>query len=103
MAEAGHEGGLNAGMGVQADHGISGMATLGSSGMSTLGWHGAGMWVGDKEGGPSRRQDSKRSRRLAMASTWEVHVDGGASMRAPDMTCRPWMILSSAEGDRIVW
>ncbi len=103
MAEAGCESGIHACVGVRAARGVSGMATLGSSGMSTLGWCEAGPWVGDDEGGPRRRQDSKRSHRLAMASTWEMHIGGGASLRVPAMTCRPWTILSSAEGDGIEW
>jgi hypothetical protein len=102
MAEAGCEGGIHAGVGVRATHGVSEMTTHGSSGVSTLGWHGAGPWVGDEEGGPRRRQDSKRSCRLAMASTWEMHVGRGASLRAPAMTSRLWMIMSSAERDEIV-
>jgi hypothetical protein len=68
MAEAGCEGGIHAGMGVRATCGVSGMATLGSSGLSTLGWHGARPSVGNKEGGLRKRQDSKRSHRLAMSS-----------------------------------
>jgi hypothetical protein len=102
MVEAGHEGGIHKGVGVSAACGITGMANLGSSG-SILGQLGAGMWVGGKERGPRRHQDSKRSRRLAMVSTWEMYVDRGAALRAPDTTCRPWTILYSAEGDRIVW
>jgi hypothetical protein len=103
MAEAVHEGSINAGVGVRAVRSISGMATLGSSGMSTLGWHGAGPRMGNKEGGPRSHKDLKRSCRLAMVSTWEMHVGGGASLRVPDMTCRLWMILYSVEGDGIVW
>ncbi len=102
MVEAGREGGIHIGVGVRATCGISGMATLVSSGMSTLGWLGAGPGVGHKEHGPRRCQDSNRSCRLSMASTWEMHVGGGASLRVLVMTCRLWMILSSAEGDGIV-
>jgi hypothetical protein len=102
MAEAGREGGIHAGVGVRDARGIPGMATFRSSGMSTLGWFGARTWVGDKKEGQRRHQDSKRSCRLAMSSTWEMHVGRGASLRAPVMTCRPWTILSSAERDRIM-
>ena len=85
-----------------ASRGVDGMATLGGSGTSTLGRPGAGMQVNPVVGGPRRHHDSKRSCRLAMASTWEMHVGGGASLRAPDMTCRPWMILSSGMGKGMV-
>ncbi len=102
IVEAGHKGGIHTGVGESTACGITGMIFIGSSDMSTLGWLGAGMWVRDKEGGPRRLQDSKRLCRLAMVSTWEMHVGRGASLKAPDMTCRPWMILSSAEGDGIV-
>jgi hypothetical protein len=99
MAEAGCEGGIHAGVGVSAASGFTGIATLGSFGVSTFGRLGAGMRVSDKEGGPRRCQESNSSCRLAMASTWEMHIGGGGFLRAPDMTCRPWMILSSAEGE----
>jgi hypothetical protein len=82
---------------------LLGCPTLGGSRMSTLGQPRAGMRVGPVVGGARRRHDSKKSHKLAMASTWEMHVGGGASLGVPDMACRPWIILSSAKGDRIVW
>jgi len=81
----------------------TGVATLGSSGgVSTLGRPGVGIRLRASDGGARRRHESKRSRRLAMASTCEMDVGGGASLRAPDMTCRLWMILSSGVGDGMV-
>jgi hypothetical protein len=36
---------------------------------------------------------------LAMASTWEMMLLGGSTpVRAPTITCSPWMILSSRVG-----
>jgi hypothetical protein len=101
-AKAGHEGGIHAGVGVGASHGVVGVTTLGGSGMSTLGRPGVGMQMGPVLGGPRRCHNSKRSLRLVMASTWEIHVEGGAFVRALNMTCRQWIILSHVEGDRIV-
>ncbi len=75
--------------------GEKGVATLGSSWKATLGCLGARKWPWFVGGGPRLRHDSNRSRRLAIASTWEMLVGGGASLRVLDMTWRPWMILSS--------
>ena len=89
MAEAG-------GMGVQADDGV---ATLGSALSGTLGHAGEGMRARMLGGGLRRRHDSKRSRRLAMASCWVMVVGSGASLRELAMVWRPWMILSSGDGE----
>ncbi len=83
--------------------GDEGVATLGGSWMGTLGRPGDRMWAWSVDGGPRRRHDSNRSHRLAMASTWEMDAGGGASLRVPDMTWRPWMILSSGVGAGMVW
>ncbi len=55
--------------------------------------------VGD---GIKRRQDLKISRRLVMASSWEIVVGSGESLRALEITWRPWIILSSGEGNGTV-
>ncbi len=70
--------------------------------MGTLGRPGDGMRARSVDGGPRRCHDLNRSCRLAMASTWEIDVGGGASLRTPDMTWRPWMILSSGVGAGMV-
>ena len=78
-------------------------ATLGgSTGVSTLGRLGEGMWVWARDGGARRRHESKRLHRFAMASSCVMHVGGGASLRAPAMPWRPWMILSSGVGEGMV-
>ncbi len=104
MAEAGGRGRGRelAGAGKKECEGATGVATLGRSWSGTLGRPGAGMLdclVGD---GIKRRHDSKISRRLVMASIWEIVVGSGESLRAPEMTWRPWIILSSGEGDGTV-
>jgi hypothetical protein len=71
------------------------VATLGGSGLFTLGRPGACTQVALRWGGARRRHESKRSQRLAMASSWEMHVGGDAPEIAPAATCSPWMILSS--------
>jgi hypothetical protein len=55
--------------------------------------------VGD---GIKRRHDSKISLRLVMASSWEIDVGSGESLRVPEMTWRPWIILSLGEGEGTV-
>ena len=75
----------------------AGVATLEGSGLSTLGCPGAMIRVALRWGGARSRQDLKRSRRLAMASSWEILVGGGAPDIAPATTCNPWMILSSGD------
>ncbi len=100
MAEAG--GRDLASAGENACEGATGVATLGRAWSGTLGMPGTGMrdcFVGD---GIKRRQDSKISRRLVMASNWEIVVGGGESLRALEMTWRLWIILSSGEGDGTV-
>ncbi len=101
MAEAG--GRDLAGAGENACEGATGVATVGRAWSGTLGMPGTGMrdcFVGD---GIKMRQDSKISRRLVMASSWEIVVGSGESSRAPEMTLRPWIILSSGDGNGTVW
>ena len=96
MAEAG-------GVGVQADDGDKdGVATLGSDSSGTLGRAWEGMRARMLGGGPRRRHDSKRSRRVAMASCWVMAVGRGASLRELAMVWRPWMILSFVDGEGMV-
>ncbi len=78
--------------------GEEGEATLGGSWMDTLGRPGDRMQPWPDEGGPRRRHDSNRSRRLVMALTWDMDVGGSALVRAPDITSRRWMILSLGVG-----
>jgi hypothetical protein len=99
--EAGCGGGIQAGTVVAATIGERGVATLGSL-LATLGSSGARTWPGDVGGGLSLHHDSNRSHWLAIASTWEMLVGGGASLRAHDMTWRPWILLSSGEGKGMV-
>jgi hypothetical protein len=99
--EASCGGGIQAGAGVAATVGERGVAILGSL-LATLGHLGARTWPGDVGGGPSLHHDSNRSHRLTMASIWEMVVGGGASLRVPNMTWRPWLILSSGEGEGMV-
>ena len=101
MAEAG--GRDLAGAGEKACEGAMGVATLGRAWSGTLGMPGTGMRDCFVVDGIKRRQDSKISRRLVMASSWEIVVGSGESLRAPEMTWRPWIILSSGEGDGTVW
>jgi hypothetical protein len=61
-------------------------ATLGGLCVGTLGLPGVGIRVGWKDGGASRRHDSKISQRLVMVSTWEILVGGAAPERAPATT-----------------
>ena len=68
---------------VRAGVGGAGDTTLGGSCVGTLGRPGIGSRGGWKEGGARSRHDSKRSRRLVMASTWEMLVGGNAPVRAP--------------------
>jgi hypothetical protein len=63
-----------------------GATTLGGSCVGTLGRPGIGIRGGWKEGGASNRHDSKMSRRLVMASTWEMLVGGAAPVIAPATT-----------------
>ncbi len=66
--------------------GEEGEAILGGSWMDTLGHPGGRMQPWPDEGGPIRCHDLDRSHRLAMASTWEMDVGGGALLRALDIT-----------------
>ncbi len=62
--------------------GGEGDTTLGGSCVGTLGRPGIGIRVGWTTGGASNRHDSKMSRRLVMASTWEMLVGGAAPVIA---------------------
>jgi hypothetical protein len=64
----------------------AGDTTLGGSCVGTLGRPGIGIRGGWQEGGASSRHDSTMSRRLVMASTWEMLVGGDAPVRAPATT-----------------
>jgi hypothetical protein len=66
--------------------GGNGEVTLGGSWGSTLGRPGIGVHMNWQAGGARRCQDSKMSRRLAIASPWEVLVQGAAPARAPVIT-----------------
>ncbi len=88
MEPASLGGGLQSGLAevVQGGVGGEGDTTLGGSCVGTLGRPGIGGWGGWKDGGASSRHDSNMSRRLAMASTWEMLVGGAAPVRAPATT-----------------
>ena len=77
-------GGLQDGLDTigRAGVGGEGATTLGGSCVGTLGRPGIGIRGGWKEGGASSRHDSKMSRRLVMASTWEMLVGGDAPVSA---------------------
>ena len=85
---AGLGGGLHGGLATNGWAGVDGdgNTTLGGSCVGTLGRPGIGIRGGWKEGGASSRHDSKMSRRLVMASTWEMLVGGDAPVRAPATT-----------------
>ena len=81
---AGLGGGLQSGLAevVQGGVGGEGDTTLGGSCVGTLGRPGIGGRGGWKDGGASSRHDSNMSRRLAMASTWEMLAGGAVPVRA---------------------
>ena len=81
-------GGLQSGLAEVVLGGVGGEGdtTLGGSCVGTLGCPGIGGRRGQKDGGASSRHDSNMSRRLAMASTWEMLVGGAAPVRAPATT-----------------
>ncbi len=85
---AGLGGGLHCGLATNGWAGVDGDGdtTHGGSCVGTLGRPGIGIRCGWKEGGASSRHDSKMSRRLVMASTWEMLVGGNAPVRAPATT-----------------
>ncbi len=66
--------------------GGEGDTTLGGSCVGTLGCPGIGIRGGRKDGGASSCHNLNMSRRLAMASTWEMLVGGAAPVRAPATT-----------------
>ncbi len=73
-------GGLQDGLDTigRVDVGGEGATTLGGSCVGTLGRPGIRIRGGWKEGGASSRHDSRMSRRLVMAITWEMLVGGDA-------------------------
>jgi hypothetical protein len=81
---AGLGGGLHSWLATNGWAGVDGDGdtTLGGSCVGTLGRPGIGSRGGWKEEGASSRHDSKMSRRLVMASTWEMLVGGDAPVRA---------------------
>ena len=87
---AGLGGGLNGGLTTIGWASVGGEGDtntpLGGSCVGTLGRPGIGIRGGWKEGGASSHHDSKMSRRLVMASTWEMLVGGDAPVRAPATT-----------------
>ncbi len=85
---AGLGGGLHAGLATIRRAGVDGEGdtTLGDSCVGTLGRPGNGIRVGWKEGGACSRHDSKMSRRVVMASTWEMLVGGNIPVMAPATT-----------------
>jgi len=85
---AGLGGGLHDGLATIWRAGVigEGETTLGGACGGTLGRPGIGIQVGWKEGGASSRHDSKMSRRVVMASTWEMLEGGDALVMAPATT-----------------
>ncbi len=85
---AGMGGGLQPETSNQGRPGVGGTSkhTLGGSWGGMLGRAGSGEHVGRKAGGVVRRQDSKISLRLAIASTREILVGGAAPASAPATT-----------------
>jgi hypothetical protein len=92
--------GVLVGAGVQEGEGVAGRGTapLGAMWLCTLRSPWDGPADGRRFGGAKRHHDSKISQRLAMASTWEMLVGGGAPVSAPATCCNPWVILSSEVG-----
>ena len=89
---AGLGGGLRNGLAATGRDGVGGDddTTLGDSCMgTTLGRPGIGDQSAWRDGGASRRHNSKMSRRLVIASTCEMLVGGCAPVRAPATTWRP--------------
>ena len=88
MEPVGLGGGLQGGLAevVQGGVGGEGDTTLGGSCVGTLGCPGIGGRGGRKDEGASHCHDLNMSRRLAMASTWEMLVGGAAPVRAPATT-----------------
>jgi hypothetical protein len=85
---AGMGGGLQAETGNQGRPGVGSASkhTLGGSWGGTLGWAGSGKCVGGQAGVTVKRQDSKISQRLAIASTREILVGGATPASAPATT-----------------
>ncbi len=85
---AGLGSGLHSGLAEVVLGGVRGEGdtTLGGSCVGTLGRPGIGIRGGRKDGGASSCHDSTMSRRLAMASTWEMLVGSAAPVRAPATT-----------------
>jgi hypothetical protein len=85
MVEAEPGGKVLVGAGEAMFNGSKGVATLGSFWLGTLGRPGDGMQAWLVGCGPRSRHDSKRSCRLAMASTWVMVLGGGASLNLKAM------------------
>ena len=85
---AGLGSGLQAGLAEAGWAGVvgEGDTTLGGSCLGTLGQLGIRIRGGQKDGGANSCHDSKMSRRLEMASTWEMLVSGAVPVRAPATT-----------------
>jgi hypothetical protein len=85
---AGLGGGLQDGLATIWRAGVDGEGetTLGGSCGGALGRPGIGIRAGWKGGGASSRHDSKMSRRVVMASTWEMLEGGDAPVMAPATT-----------------
>jgi len=81
---AGLGGGLHCGLDEIELAGVDGEGdtTLGGSCVGTLGRPGIEIQGGWKDGGTSRRHELKMSRRLVLASTWEMRVGGDAPVSA---------------------
>ncbi len=81
---AGLGGELQEGTGNHGRLGVGGNGeiTLGDSWGGTLGQPGGMVRLGRKAGGGCRRQDSKMSQRLVIASTWETLMGGAAPARS---------------------
>ncbi len=73
------------------------MTTLGELRAFTLGHVGAGRWFCYRDGGASACHDSKISSSAVIALCWETLVGGGVPRIAAATSCKPCMILSSAE------
>jgi hypothetical protein len=101
-ADAGGGGGNQVGKGLAPTIGVRTPGVGGSSGAATLRRPGARPRLFPARGRPRRCHDSKRSLRLVRASSWEMVVGGGVSVSALVMACKPWAILSSANGAGMV-
>ncbi len=100
--DAGGGGGNQAGKGLAPTLGVQTTGVGGSSGAATLGQPSARPRLFPTGRRPRRRHNSKRSLRLVKALSWEMVVGGGVSVSASATACKPWAILSSANGAGMV-